>query len=122
MAVPDRYSSFGGDRPSVIQTVPTGLLPVLLHHAREQRFRAGQVLVREGEEPPGLYVIRSGIAEVLVEDQAGDLRQVLRVEAGHTIGEMSLFRGGRSSGTVRAVTDLHVWMLAAAELQDERGA
>jgi NTE family protein len=117
MAAPDRYSSFGGDRPSVIQTVPTGLLPVLLHHAREQRFRAGQVLVREGEEPPGLYVIRSGIAEVLVEDQAGDLRQVLRVEAGHTIGEMSLFRGGRSSGTVRAVTDLHVWMLAAEDFE-----
>jgi NTE family protein len=111
MASADRYSSFGGDRPSVIQTLPTGLLPLLLSDAREQRFRAGQVLVQEGEEPAGLYVVRSGIAEVLVEDQAGDLRQVLRVEAGHTIGEMSLFRGGRSSGTVRAVTDLHVWML-----------
>src|SRR4051794_26504223 len=117
MAAPDRYSSFEGDRPSVIQTLPPGLLPVLLSGAREQRFRAGQVLVREGEEPPGLYVVRSGIAEVLVEDQAGDLRQVLQIEAGQTIGEMSLFRGGRSSGTVRAVTDLHVWMLATDDFE-----
>ena len=64
-----------------------------------------------------MYVIRSGIAEVLVEDQAGGQHQVLRVEAGHTIGEMSLFRGGRSSGTVRAVTDLHVWMLAVEDFE-----
>src|SRR5262249_36827154 len=92
-------------------TLPPGLLPVLLSDAREERFRAGDVLVREGQSPPGLYVVRSGIAEMLVEDPGGELRQVLQVEAGHTIGAMSLFRGGRSPGTGRAVTDLHAGML-----------
>jgi NTE family protein len=67
---------------------------------------AGSVLVREGDEADGLYVVTAGRLEVV----AGG-RVVRELGAGAVIGELAVITGGVRSATVRARRDsrlLHV--------------
>jgi MFS family permease len=73
----------------------------------EQRFTAGQVLVREGAESDLFYVIESGLVEVT----QGDL--VLRREgAGEYFGEIGLLRDVPRTATITAVEDTVVRTLS----------
>ena len=65
-------------------------------------FKAGDVIIREGEEGDAAYVIGSGEVEMLI--GAGGRRVGAR-GAGEVCGEMSLIEAGPRSATVRALTD-----------------
>ena len=73
----------------------------------EQRFTAGQVLVREGAESDLFYVIESGLVEVTQGDR------VLRREgAGEYFGEIGLLRDVPRTATITAVEDTVVRTLS----------
>ena len=65
-------------------------------------FKAGEVVIREGEEGDQAYFIVSGLVEVLI--GAGS-RRVGELGAGEVFGEMCLIEPGPRSATVRAIAD-----------------
>ena len=67
--------------------------------------RAGEVIIKEGDQAAGFFVISSGKAEV-VRGADGDSPEVLAtLGAGDFFGEMALFEGFPRNATVRAVDD-----------------
>jgi len=68
------------------------------------RFKAGDVILSEGEDGSGAFLIESGSVEVVVGD--GDkARVVATLKQGEVFGEMSLIEPGPRSATIRALTD-----------------
>ena len=65
-------------------------------------FRAGDVIIREGEEGDAAFFIVSGSVEVLIGEGG---RRVGVLGAGEGFGEMCLIEPGPRSATVRALTD-----------------
>ena len=66
-------------------------------------FKAGDAIIREGEEGDTAFFIVSGSVEVLV-GKGG--RRVLALEAGEVFGEMSLIEPGPRSATIVAQGDV----------------
>jgi predicted acylesterase/phospholipase RssA/CRP-like cAMP-binding protein len=83
-----------------------------------RRLPAGTVVVAEGDIPGEMYVLRSGSADVQVEDQAGALRTVSRIGVGETIGEMSLLTRQPASATVTIAEDAELLVVRDPELQE----
>jgi CRP/FNR family transcriptional regulator, cyclic AMP receptor protein len=76
-------------------------------------FKAGDVIIREGDEGDAAYFIVSG--EVLIGSGA---RRVGALGAGEVFGEMCLIEPGRRSATVRAVTDTECRTASADEFTE----
>jgi CRP-like cAMP-binding protein len=68
----------------------------LVQRFRARDFPGGQVLIHEGREADGLYVVLSGEVEVMAGGQ-----RLARLQEGELFGEMSLLRKGPASATVR---------------------
>ncbi len=75
-------------------------------------YNAGEVVIREGEPSDEMYVIRSGMVEVLVSrgvipDVPGppQLTPLVSLGQGQFFGEMALVDRGARSATVRCVRD-----------------
>jgi cGMP-dependent protein kinase 2 len=78
-----------------------GDLGPILAGAEPRTVRAGEVIVREGEEDDSLYVIRRG--SCVVEKDIGGRPVFLNyLPAGSYFGEMAVLEGGRRTATVRA--------------------
>jgi len=68
-------------------------------------FKAGDTIIRKGDEGATAYFIVTGEVEILVGE--GDAaRRVGALHAGEVFGEMSLIEPGPRSATVKAVTDV----------------
>jgi CRP/FNR family cyclic AMP-dependent transcriptional regulator len=68
-------------------------------------FKAGDVIVKEKDQPAGFFVIASGKVEV-VQEAGRDKPQVLATLGPRDFfGEMALFEGYPRSATVRALED-----------------
>ena len=77
-------------------------------------FKAGDTIIREGEEGDTAYFIVSGAVDVIV--GRGDKAQTVgRLETGEVFGEMSLIDPGPRSATVIAASDTEC---LAASYQD----
>ncbi len=67
--------------------------------ARERSFAAGDVIVKEGDEGVGFFLITEGNVEV-----TKDGKELIRLGASEFFGEMALLDNFRRSATVRALT------------------
>ncbi|MDX6744263.1 Crp/Fnr family transcriptional regulator [Actinocorallia sp. A-T 12471] len=76
---------------------------VLLRGGRHRRFRAGEHLCRQGEEPDHVLVIREGWAKVSVTGEDGREVVVAVRGPGDLIGEAGLITGAPRSATVTAL-------------------
>jgi len=73
---------------------------------------AGTTLTREGQEGGLLFVILDGKAEILRNGRA-----LGTLTAGDVVGELALIDGYPRSASVRAVTDVHLLEIPAAEFR-----
>jgi NTE family protein len=71
--------------------------------------RAGDYLFRQGDAADGMYVVRAGQLDVLVDDLV-----VSRVGAGDVIGELALLTGAPRSASIRARRDSRLEHLSPA--------
>ena len=72
---------------------------------RSVTFKAGDTILKEGEQGNTAYQIRSGAAKVVIETRGGS-RKVAMLEAGEVFGEMCLLEPGPRSASVIAVTNV----------------
>jgi NADH dehydrogenase len=86
---------FGRDILNLRVSPPLNLAPVF--------FDAGQDIVREGEAGNSLFLIQEGEVEVLRRSTNGNERLAV-LGPGQQFGEIAVFRGGRRTATVRAIT------------------
>ncbi|OBF19755.1 GNAT family N-acetyltransferase [Mycobacterium sp. ACS4331] len=72
------------------------------------RFRAGDVLMRQGEQAHSFYVIAEGDVAIRHENDDGSITE-LTVPFGQIVGEIALLRNGTRVATVVATTDVRGW-------------
>jgi len=81
---------------------------------RSAHYRAGEVILREGEPGDAFYLIRDG--RVAIATAAGGVETLVEERGpGEYIGEIALLQRGPRTATARALTDLDVWVLDAAD-------
>jgi predicted acylesterase/phospholipase RssA len=95
-------------RTSIFRHVEPHVVEQLSAAGACARVCAGELVLRRGEAGDAFYVVRSGLLEVLGDD---DERRVRLLRAGAPFGELSLLSGRTRAGTVRAVRDSEVWRL-----------
>ncbi|MGD2042420.1 MAG: cyclic nucleotide-binding domain-containing protein [Acidimicrobiia bacterium] len=69
----------------------------------DRKFAPGEVLMRQGDPSPGIYLIRSGRATVLLDGLDGKAKRLRTLLGGTVLGEISLYRDEPCTATV--VTD-----------------
>ena len=75
-----------------------------------------EVVIREGDDNDHLYLVLKGKLEVL-QDVDGYDKRVALLEAGDSLGEVSVFDPGPASATVRAVNEAEVWLITSDSLE-----
>jgi rhodanese-related sulfurtransferase len=81
-----------------------------------RHFPEGSVICKQGDDPRGeAYIIHSGTIEVRVHEN-GSTRVLARQGEGELTGEMALFRRGRRSTDLVAVTDVDLLVLKSERL------
>jgi CRP/FNR family cyclic AMP-dependent transcriptional regulator len=75
-------------------------------------FKAGEVILREGEDGDTAYFITSGTVEVLVGPGG---RRIGTLSEGEVFGEMCLIEPGPRSATISALTDVESLATTYAE-------
>lgn len=68
----------------------------------------------QGVLSPGLFILLSGTAEVIADDE-GEERRLAVLQAGSVFGEMSLLRSEAAIGDVRCITTSYALMLPRAD-------
>ena len=86
-------------------------LALVLSLGQPLSFNPGDVILREGDVGSYLYVVLDGSVSIHTGDKC-----LARCRAYEAFGEMAAFGKRRRSATVRAVTDLEVFLLDEAAL------
>ena len=71
----------------------------------QKAFKAGEVIMRQGDEGRSAYIIEDGKVEILIERSNGDVQRVGTRGAGTMIGEMAIVDNAPRTATVKAVED-----------------
>ena len=102
--------------------VPEDQMQPVLASAHVLRFDPGDVLLREGEPPDGLYLVAAGSVQIRVETETDGGILLTLVKAGEILGELGVIDGEPRSGTAVALTTGRAYFLEAkpfAELLQE---
>lgn len=81
-------------------------------------FRAGQVIMREGELGDAAYIIVEGSCDIIKGIDAS-AHLVRTITAGEIVGETALLTSGRRNATVRAATDVTALVVTRETLERE---
>jgi len=81
----------------------------------EMKFKAGQIIIREGETGDLFYVITEGNVEILIRDADGSDVVLKQAGPGDFFGELSMLTNEPRSARVRAVDEVTTLVLERAE-------
>ena len=87
----------------------------LANRLGRRTIRTGEALVRQGEAGESCFLLRSGSAQVLIDDGSGE-HVVARIDPGSVVGEAALLTEAPRSATVRATEDCEVLELRREDL------
>ena len=91
-------------RVELFQLLQEDALKILQEKAHVLDFDAGTAIVREHESGDSLFVVVSGLLEVLKTSSNGQLNRIAVLAPGQILGEMSLLTGSPRNATVTAQT------------------
>jgi CRP-like cAMP-binding protein len=86
-------------------------LDSLLEAGREETYRKGQLIVREGEQPDSLYLILAGNVEMFARGPDGARRSLRELRCGDLFGEIAALAQVAHCPAVRALTSVKVLRL-----------
>ncbi len=90
-------------------------LSLLSSFGDSRSYAADEVLIRQGDENDNLYLVLKGQLDVY-QDVEGMNKKVARLEAGDSLGEVSVFDPGPASATVCATNEAEVWLISRQSL------
>jgi CRP/FNR family transcriptional regulator len=101
---------------SLFQTLDDAVMAQLAAETQWREYRAGEVIVLEGEAQPGLYFLDHGYVKAVKYSAAGR-EQTLRVlEPGDTFNELGVFTRRPNPATAIALETSGVWLIPRATL------
>jgi CRP-like cAMP-binding protein len=86
----------------VLRAVEPAKRADLIARFETRAFKAGETLVKMGQEPEGLFLLASGGVRVLGRDQDGEELQIAQLGPGDVVGEISLVLRRPATADVRA--------------------
>jgi len=81
-------------------------------------YHPGQIITREGEKDRDLYVLSEGTLQVLVKGDDGDV-VVSEIYPPEIIGEISFLNGSPRTATIKAKTQVKVYILSYYKVEQE---
>jgi CRP-like cAMP-binding protein len=96
----------------VFAELPVAQLKPAAHAAQEVRFRAGEVIVQQGDPGDAAYVLTDGTAEVWLMGAPQGPALLRIIGPGHLFGETAVLYQGPRSATIKARTDVTTLRLA----------
>jgi CRP-like cAMP-binding protein len=103
-------------RAPIFSGLKGSTLKSIARAAKVRRFAPGELLVKEGEEAAGFFVLCRGQAKVVKGLGQDGERALGNLTEGDFFGEMALFDGFPRSATVRAVSECECVVLARWDL------
>lgn len=91
-------------------------LQLLAQRLQDQRYRAGDTILREGDRHQGIWVLRSGSARIM-QDFLGTQAEINHLDAPALFGEMSFLESRPASASVIADEDCDVAFCDGVDLQ-----
>lgn len=79
------------------------------------RLKPGDVLFNDGEEPQGVYVLESGVVDLLFSARSGSAKPLRVAQAGQVLGLSSVVSNGRHDCTAIARTSCRVGFIKRAD-------
>lgn len=110
------YASLLTQNPVFAELTPEEAAAVV-GRLRPQRFRRGEVIVRQGEPGDTFYLISRGRVAVLVETEEGP-QEVAELLRGDYFGEIALLRQTNRTATCLARTEVEVLALDRADFNE----
>jgi phosphoserine phosphatase RsbU/P len=99
-------------------TIPPDELAELASELQQVSFPAGAILMREGERGDGVYIVLSGVFEIIKELGMPDEYRFGRRGVGEFVGEMGLLnQDGLRTASARAASDAQVIRLTRADFE-----
>ena len=89
----------------------------LLEHATVERFRAGELLFREGEEPRGLLVVREGAGELVRLHEGGRQQRIGAFATGDVLAIASTLTRQRHLASASALFTTEVLRISPVEVR-----
>lgn len=77
----------------------------------EVRFKAGDTIIRQGDDGDNFYVVDEGECDVYVSKQGSPPTIVTSSSPGGSFGELALINGSPRAATVKARTDARLWAI-----------
>jgi CRP-like cAMP-binding protein len=105
--------------PIFAETAPRQL-DLLAVKLAVQRFVAGDVIVKQGEQGDAFYIVREGSVEV-ISRQERSRRRIATLKVGDFFGEIALLRDAPRNATVRGLEAGSVWRLERTDFRDLLG-
>jgi len=81
----------------------------------EKSFKAGEYLMKQGEDGIGLYIITKGRVMIEKTDAKGKVVEIAENTLGDVMGEMAVLDGSPRTASVKAVVDTTCLVLASWE-------
>ncbi len=100
---------------NLFQTLGADARRALAASASHHLFAAGEPIVRQDAEGDSMFVLMKGQARVVLEPSG---KEVAVIPAGGFFGEMSMLTGDRRTATVKAVGDVAVLEISAADFRE----
>jgi CRP-like cAMP-binding protein len=91
---------------------------LLLSRLRDESFKPGQVIIREGERGDRFYMIREGQVQVSKLDEQGRARAAAELGEGDFFGERALLLSAPRDATVTAIGLVRAWSLERRDFDD----
>lgn len=76
-----------------------------MENGSNKTFKAGDLIMKQGEKGDCAYIIEDGMVEILIEGPSGDERSIGTRGNGTIIGEMALVDDAPRTATIKAVKD-----------------
>jgi len=100
----------------ILGGLPDQALARLVDAARVVRLAEGEAVIKEGEPPRGMFIVREGELEICKRGRNGAEFCLATLRLGDCVGEMSLIDIQPCSATVRALRPSVLYMLGLAQV------
>jgi CRP-like cAMP-binding protein len=86
----------------LFENQPAEVLGAVLAQGRLEEYGPGDVVFQQGDPGDQLYIVKSGVLEVLAAQEGGEPQPVAYLGTGEVMGELALLTGSPRTATVRS--------------------
>jgi SulP family sulfate permease len=104
------------------RSLPEGLSQAMTPYLELRSIPAGEILMRQGDPSPGIFLITDGRVTVFVEEPDGTTVRLRTLLSGTVLGEISLYRGEPCTATVVAESECQILHLAPERFEELRAS